>query len=82
MRVVTVSARSPAARHTGWSPLRLLLLVAAYTAPFGLLCLRLHGEMTDGSLSLDGSAVLIRFVVVGCFSLLLGRWITHWLRGG
>jgi len=30
--------------------------------------------MQAGVLPLDGSAVLIRFVVVGLFSVLLGRW--------
>ena len=53
---------------------RALLACLLYTAPFALLCLRLWHEMQAGVLPLDGSAVLIRFIVVGLFSLLLSRW--------
>jgi hypothetical protein len=81
MRAITVSDEEPAARRPSRSPLRLAVVTAAYIAPFALLCLRLHGEMEDGTLPLDGSAVLIRFIVVGAFSLLLARWVKLWLRG-
>lgn len=65
-----------------WSAARVLLLACAYAGPFVLLCLKLRGEMQDGTLSLDGSTVLMRFVVVGLFALLLGRWCMHWMRAG
>jgi hypothetical protein len=81
MRVVTVSTDTPAPWRLHRSPLHLMLVALAYIAPFALLGLRLHGEMQDGSLPLDGSAVLIRFVVVGFFALLLARWVKQWLRG-
>ena len=72
MRIVTVDARTPPPRRR---PLpRALIACLLYTAPFALLCLRLWHEMQTGVLPLDGSAVLIRFVVVGLFSVLLSRW--------
>src|ERR1700758_3661182 len=73
MRVVTVNARTPAPRRR-WVLPRAAVACLLYTGPFALLCLRLWHEMQAGALPLDGSAVLIRFVVVGLFSLLLGRW--------
>jgi hypothetical protein len=73
MRTVVVDASTPAPRRRRVLP-RALLACLLYTAPFALLCLRLWHEMRDGVLPLDGSAVLIRFVVVGLFSLLLSRW--------
>lgn len=75
MRVVSVDARShpPAARRRPLLP-RALLACLLYTTPFALLCLRLWHEMQSGALPLDGSSVLIRFAVVGCFSVLLSRW--------
>jgi hypothetical protein len=76
MRVVSVDACShpPAARRSPVLP-RALLACLLYTTPFVLLCLRLWHEMQAGVLPLDGSAVLIRFVVVGGFSVLLSRWV-------
>lgn len=85
MRVVVVEAarpQRPAPRGFRWSPARLALIVCAYTLPLALLCLRLHGEMQDGTLPLDGSAVLMRFIVVGLFTLLLGHWCMRWIKGG
>ena len=82
MRVVTIAPQRRQAQGFRWSPAKLLLIACAYALPFGLLCLRLHGEMQDGTLPLDGSAVLIRFVVVGLFALLLSRWCMHWMKGG
>jgi hypothetical protein len=58
----------------------LLVAACAYSLPLGLLCLRLWHEMQDGSLPTDGRAVLVRFVVVGLFSLLFSRWCLHWMR--
>ncbi len=82
MRVVTVSTDSPAPRGFRWSPAKVLLIVGAYAAPFALLCFKLHAEMREGTLPLDGSAVLMRFIVVGLFALLLSRWCMHWMKGG
>jgi hypothetical protein len=63
-----------------WSLSAMLVAACAYTLPLGLLCLRLWHEMQDGSLPTDGGAVLVRFVVVGLFSLLFSRWCLHWMR--
>ena len=82
MRVVTVSADRPAARGFHWSPAKVLLIACVYAVPLALLCLRLHAEMQKGTLPLDGSAVLMRFIVVGLFSLLLSRWCLQWMKGG
>jgi len=82
MRVVVVPAERPAARGFRWSPLKVLLIACAYAAPFALLCLKLHAEMQQGTLSLDSGAVLMRFIVVGLFALLLSRWCMHWMKGG
>jgi len=73
MRTVAVSASTPAPRRRPLLP-RALLACLLYSAPLALLCLRLWREMQTGVLPLDGSAVLVRFVVVGLFSVLLGRW--------
>jgi hypothetical protein len=77
MRIVTVHAP----RRRPLLP-RALLACALYAAPFALLCLRLWHEMQAGVLPLDGSAVLIRFVVVGLFSVLLGRWVLRLYDSG
>jgi hypothetical protein len=74
VRVVTVTAHDPMPRKARSILPRALLACLLYTAPFALLCLRLWHEMQSGVLPLDGSAVLIRFIVVGLFSLLLSRW--------
>jgi len=75
MRTGVVNASTPAPRRR---PLpRALLACLLYTAPFALLCLRLWHEMQAGALPLDGSAVLIRFSVVGRFSVLLSRGALH-----
>jgi hypothetical protein len=74
MRVVSVAANQPLPRRRGPLLPRALLACLLYTAPFALLCLRLWREMQAGTLPLDGSAVLVRFIVVGAFALLLSRW--------
>lgn len=58
----------------------MLVVACAYVVPLALLCLRLWREMQDGSLPLDGSAVLVRFIVVGLFAALFSRWCMHWMR--
>ena len=63
-----------------WFLFRALVLAFAYTLPLTLLCLRLWQEMQDGTLPLDGSAVLVRFIVVGLFALIFSRWCLHWMR--
>ena len=82
MRVVTVSPGRPAHRGFHWSPAKVLLIAGVYAVPLALLCLRLHAEMQEGTLPLDGSAVLMRFIVVGLFALLLSRWCLQWMKGG
>ena len=82
MRVVTVSTNQPAPRAFRWSPAKVLLIACVYAVPLALLCLRLHAEMREGTLPLDGSAVLMRFIVVGLFALLLSRWCLQWMKGG
>jgi hypothetical protein len=74
MRVVSVAANDPAPRRHGPLLSRTLLACLLYTAPILLLCLRLWREMQAGTLPLDGSAILVRFIVVGGFALLLSRW--------
>jgi len=77
-------------RHTKLSMKSLMALqmlrhvtrLALFAAPFALLCFKLHAEMREGTLPLDGSAVLMRFIVVGLFALLLSRWCMHWMTGG
>lgn len=74
MRVVTVAANDPVPQRRAPVLSRAVLACLLYTAPFALLCLRLWHEMQAGVLPLDGRAVLVRFIVVGLFSLLLSRW--------
>jgi hypothetical protein len=78
----TVPAEPAAPNGLRWSPAKVLLIACTYAAPLGLLCLRLHQEMLDGTLPTDGGAVLTRFIVVGLFSLLLSRWCVHWIKHG
>jgi hypothetical protein len=82
MRAVTVSPERPMPRGFRWSPAKVLLIAGVYAAPLVILCFRLHMEMQAGTLSLNGSAVLMRFIVVGLFSLLFSRWCMHWIKGG
>lgn len=81
MRIVSVAANHPPARRHAPLLSRSLLACLLYTTPFALLCLRLWHEMQAGTLPLDGSAVLVRFIVVGAFALLLSRWALHAFDG-
>lgn len=82
MRVLVPEQRviAAAAAPPRWSVSGMLVAAGAYSLPLALLCLRLWHEMRDGSLPTDGGAVLVRFVVVGLFSLLFSRWCLHWMR--
>lgn len=80
MRASIPERRAAAQTPLRWSLPKLVVLVFAYMAPLAVLCLRLWQEMQDGSLPLDGSAVLIRFIVVGLFAVMFSRWCLHWMK--